>query len=99
MQPFVPEAQQTAPSNTEKKPLVDKEEDTSSKSTEEDMDVLLKGIAELDFDHPRLQKKVNQRAFNIWSNPQLKKTRASKRKRSKFLSVGLECEEAKEQAR
>ena len=59
MQPFILEAQQTAPSNTNKKPLVDKEEDTSSESTEEDMDVLLKGIVELDFDHPRLQNKVN----------------------------------------
>ena len=59
MQPFVPEAQQTVPSNTKKKPLLDKEEDTSSESTEEDMDALLKGITELDFDHPRLQKKVN----------------------------------------
>ena len=65
MKPFIPKAQQTAPSNTKKKPLSDKEEDTSSKSMEEDMDVLLKGITELDFDHPPLQKKVNQRAFNI----------------------------------
>ena len=44
MQPFVSEAQQTATSTTKKKPVVDKEDDTSSKSTEEDMDVLLKGI-------------------------------------------------------
>jgi hypothetical protein len=65
MSPFIPEAQQTAPSNTEKKPLLDKEEDTSSESMEEDMDVLLKGITKLEFDHPWLQKKVNQRAFSI----------------------------------
>ena len=63
------------------------------------MDILLKGIAKLDFDHPRLQKKVNQRAFNIWSNAQLTKTRETKRKRSEFLSLKPECEVAKEQAR
>ena len=51
MQPFVPKAQQTATSTTKKK-LVNKEDDTSGESTEEDIDVLLKGITEIDFDHP-----------------------------------------------
>jgi hypothetical protein len=68
MQPFIPEAQQIALSNTKKKPLPNKDEDTSSESIEEDMDVLLKGITKLNFNHPQLKKKVNQRAFNIWSN-------------------------------
>ena len=51
MQPFILEAQQTTTSTTTKKP-VDKEDDTSSESIEEDMDVLLKGIIELNFEHP-----------------------------------------------
>jgi hypothetical protein len=51
MQSFVPEAQRTTTSTTKKKP-VDKEDDTSSESIEEDMDVLLKGITELDFEYP-----------------------------------------------
>ena len=59
MQPFVLEVHPTVPLSTKKKPLPNKDEDTSSESTKEDMEVLLKGIAELDFDHPRLQKKVN----------------------------------------
>ena len=80
MEPFIPEAHQTTTSITEKKPIVDKEDDTSSESTEEDIDVLFKGITKLDFDHPRLQKKVNQRAFNNWSNAQLTITRETKRK-------------------
>ena len=60
------------------------------------MYVLLKGITEIDFEHPRLQKKIIQRAFNIWLNSQPTKTRATKRKRYEFLSLGLECEAAKE---
>ena len=60
------------------------------------MDSLLKGIVELDFEHPRLQKKINQRAFNIWSNAQPTRTRETQRKISEFLSLGLECESAKE---
>lgn len=79
MQPFVPELQPTIPPSTEKKLLLDKDEDTSRKLMEEDMDVLLKGIGELDFDHPRLQKKVYQRAFNIYSNSQPTRTQATKR--------------------
>ena len=98
MQPFVIEAQLPTTSTTKKKP-VDKEDDTSSESTKEDMDVLLKGIVKLDFEHPRLQKKVNQRAFSIWSNAQSTRTRATKRKRSEFLSLGPECEATKEQDR
>ena len=39
--------------------------DTSSDLTEEDMNVLLKGLEDLDFDHPRIQKKVLQRTFKI----------------------------------
>ena len=54
MLPFVPEVQSIVPPITKKKPLLDKDEDTSSALTEEGMDVLLKGIAKLDFDHPRL---------------------------------------------
>ena len=53
MQPFMSEAQQTTTSAIEKK-LVDNEDDTSSESTEEDMDVLLKVMVELDFEHPHL---------------------------------------------
>ena len=59
MQSFVPEAQ-TSMLTLEKKTA---EVDTSSDSTEEDMNVLLKGLEYLDFDHPRIQKKVLQRAF------------------------------------
>lgn len=36
------------------------EVDTSSDSTEEDMNILLKGLEYLDFDHPSIQKKVLQ---------------------------------------
>lgn len=96
MPPFVLEAQQTAPSNIEKQPLSNKEEDTSSESMEEDTDALLKGIVELDFDHPRLQKKVNQRAFIIWSNAQPTKKRGTKRKRFEFLSLRPKREADKE---
>ena len=53
MQTFVLEAQQTMTSIPEKKPI-EKEGDTSSESTKEDMDVLFKGITELDFEHPWL---------------------------------------------
>ena len=63
------------------------------------MDALLKGTTKLDFDHPRLQKKVNQKAFNIWSNAQPTRTRATKRKRSEFLSLRPKCEIAKQKAR
>ena len=87
MQPFVSEAQQTTTSTTKKK-LVDREDDTSNKLREEDMDVLLKSIIELNFEHPQLEKKINQRAFSIWSNSQLTRTKATKRKRSEFLSLG-----------
>lgn len=64
MSPFVSEAQQTTTSTIEKK-SVDKEDDTSNESTEEDMHVLLKVIVELNFKHPCLQKKINQRYFSI----------------------------------
>ena len=63
------------------------------------MDVLLKGIAELEFDHPQLEEKVNQREFSIWLNTQLNRTRETKRKRYEFLSLGPKCEAAKEQDR
>ena len=56
-------------STPEKKP-VEKEDDTSSELTEEDTNVLFKGIIVLKFMHPWLQKKVIQRAFSIWSNSQ-----------------------------
>lgn len=65
MLPFIPVVQLTIPPSTEKQSLPDKDEETSSKSMEEDMDVLLKVIEELNFDHPRLQKKVNHRSSNI----------------------------------
>ena len=64
MQSFVVEAQM--PTQTPEKKTIDA--DTSSDLTEEDMNVLLKGLEDLDFDHPRIQKKVLQRAFQIWSN-------------------------------
>lgn len=51
MHPFIPKSQQTATSTTKKKPIANKEEYTTSESTEEDMDVLLKGIVELNFEH------------------------------------------------
>ena len=60
------------------------------------MDVLLKGITELNFDHLRLQQKINHREFNIWLKAQLTKTRATKRKRYEFLSLRPECEATKE---
>ena len=44
--------------------------DASSGSTEEDMNVLLKGLEELNFDHPRIKNKVLQQAFQIWSDAQ-----------------------------
>lgn len=66
MQSFVSEVQTLT--TTPKKKLVEGE--SLSESMEEDIDVLLKGPTELDFDHPRIQKKVLQRAFRIWSNSQ-----------------------------
>ena len=53
MQSFVPEAQMPTPT-LGKKTIND---DSSSESTKEDMNVLLKGLEELDFHHPRIQKK------------------------------------------
>ena len=44
------------------------EVDIASDSMEEDMIVLLKGLEELNFDHPRIKKKVLQQAFQIWSD-------------------------------
>ena len=61
MQSFVVEAQTLT--QTPKKKSV--EDDSTNESTEEDMNVLLKGIEELDFNHPWIQKKVLQRAFKI----------------------------------
>ena len=63
MQSFVSEAQ-TPRSTPENKPL-EIEDDMSSDSTEEDIDVLFKGITELYFEHPHIQKKLLQRAFII----------------------------------
>lgn len=68
MQSFVSEAQ-TPTSTLEKKPLA-KKDNMSSDSMEEDIDVLLKGINELDFENPRIQKNLLQRDFKIWSNSQ-----------------------------
>ena len=65
---------------------------------EEDMNVLLKGLEELDFNHPHLQKKILQRAFKIWSNAQLTQTRTMKRKRSELPTFGPEGEVAIKQA-
>ena len=56
MQSFTVEAQMLT-LTTKKKTI---EVDTSSDLTEEDMNILLKGLEELDFDHPRIQKKVLQ---------------------------------------
>ena len=56
MQSFVAEAQ--TPTQTPEKKTV--EVGTSSDSTKEDMNVLLKGLEDLDFDHPIIQKKVLQ---------------------------------------
>ena len=64
MQSFVLEAQ--TPTLTPENKTI--EDDSLSESTEEDMNVLLKGLEELNLDHPRIQKKVFQRAFKIWSN-------------------------------
>ena len=54
MQSFVLEAQ--TPTQTHEKKTA--EADSSSESTEEDMNVLLKGLEDMDFNHPRIQKKV-----------------------------------------
>ena len=56
MQPFLSEAQQTSTSTPMKK-IVEKDEDTMSESTKEDMDVLIKGILEFKFEHLPLKKK------------------------------------------
>ena len=91
MHPFLSKAQQTLTSNPKKK-VVEKEGDTSSESTKEEMDFLFKGIFEIDFEHPRLKKKIIQREFSIWSNSQPTRIRATKRKRCEFLSLISECE-------
>ena len=67
-------------------------------STEEDIDVLLKGLVEHDFEHPRIQKKVLQRAFRIWSNTQLTQTRVTKRKIYELPALGPKGKAAIEQA-
>ena len=64
MQSFVVEAQ-TLTQTPENKTT---NANSSSESTEEDMNVLLKELKELDFDHPRIQKNVLQRALKIWSD-------------------------------
>ena len=51
------------PMQTPEKKNVDA--DTSSDSTKEDMNILLKGLEYLDLNHSRIQKKVLQRAFKI----------------------------------
>ena len=94
MQSFVLESQ--TPTPTPEKKLV--EEDSSSESTEEDINVLLKGLEEVDFNHPCVHKKVLERAFKIWSNAQPTQTRAAKRKRSKLPTVGPKGEAAIKQA-
>lgn len=78
-----------------KKPI---EDDSSSESTEEDINVLLKGLAELNFKHPHIQKKVLQRDFRIWSNSQPTQTRVTKRKSSKLPALGPEGKASIEQA-
>ena len=60
----------------------------------EDMNILLKGLEELNFDHPRIKKKVMQRAFQIWSNAQPMQIRAKKRKRSDLPTSGPDREVA-----
>ena len=56
MQSFVAEVQM--PTSTPEKKTT--EVNTASDSTKEDMNVLLKGLEELNFDHPRIKKKVLQ---------------------------------------
>lgn len=95
MQSFVSKEKTLTPT-PEKKPI---EDDLLSESTEEDINVLLKGLEELDFDHPHIQKKVLQRACRIWSNVQPTQTRVMKRKRSELPTLGPEGKVAIEQAR
>lgn len=95
MQSFAVEAQTST--QTPKKKIVDV--DSSSKSTKEDMNALLKGLKELNFNHPRIQKKVLQRAFKIWSNAQLTQMWETKRKRSELPASEPEGEIAIKQAR
>ena len=95
MQSFVLEAQTSTPT-PEKKTVKD---DSSSKSMEEDMNTLLKGLEELNFDHPHIQKKVLQRALKIWSNAQPTQTREMKRKSSELPTSRPEGEAATKQAR
>lgn len=95
IQSFIAEVQTPMPT-LEKKTA---EVDTSSDLTEEDMNVLLKGLEELDFDHPIIQKKVLQQTFQIWSDAQPTQTRAKKRKRSDLPTSGPEREATIQQAR
>ena len=59
---------------------------------------LLKGLEELNFDHPRIIKKVLQQAFQIWSDAQPTQTREKKRKRSDLPTSGPDREAAIKQA-
>ena len=95
MQSFVAEVQMPTPTPEKKTDEVD----TASDSTEEVMNVLLKGLEKLNFDHPRIKKKVLQRAFQIWSDAQPMQTREKKRKRSDLPTYGLDREAAIKQAR
>ena len=90
MQSFAVEVQ-TLTMTPEKKTA---EVDSASDSTEEDVNTLLKRLEELNFDHPRIKKKVLQRAFQIWSDVQPTQTRAKKRKRLDLPTFGLDREAA-----
>lgn len=61
MQSFISEAQ-TSTLTLEKKSL-EKEDDMSIESMKEDINVLLKGIAKLDFEHPHIYKNITPKSL------------------------------------
>lgn len=88
MQSFVLEAQTLTPTPRKKT----NEDDSSSELIEQDMNVPLKGLEELNFDHPQIKKKVLQSSYKSWPNAQPTQTRAMKRKRLELPTYGLEGE-------
>jgi hypothetical protein len=96
MQSFVSKAQ-TSTSNLENKSF-EKEDNTSSELTEEDIDILLNLILELNFEHPRIQKKITPKILQHMVELSPTWTRDTNRKRYEFSSLGVEFEAAIEQA-
>lgn len=68
MEPFVLDQSQPPLTSSLNHSIEVLEEDTSSQSTEEDLNALFQGLEELEFGNPRLQRKINQMELDIWTS-------------------------------